>query len=158
VTGRDEHSDLPSFDDPSGWILSQEGRFFRSGRCSPLELTTLLVADALLLGGESPVTAHRYGDWWIVASDADWIAGSALPVQELFSRIVPLPESGPNSMRAEVLVRTFAEDVVTGDPAGNLTVLKGDRSGSRDLLTLHVQKRWVAFRCTSEGASAQPPS
>ena len=64
----------------------------------------------------------RLNDWWLVASDTNWMEHPSFTVQELFGRVVAAPELGPNSMRAEVIL---AASQVTWasipSPAGSLS-------------------------------------
>jgi len=76
-------------------------------------LASQLVMEALFLGAHDVCVQHVNG-WWLVSSSSDWLVeSSGEQLSILFSEIVPLPEAGDNSMRAEVLLTAFAQDVVT---------------------------------------------
>jgi hypothetical protein len=72
-----------------------------------------------------------------------------MPPEELFSHIVAFPEAGPNSMRAEILLTAFAQQVVTVN-ANHQSIIKGDVSQANDIWRLLASrpdwKRTVAFR------------
>lgn len=99
----------------------------------------------------------RFGDWCIVASDVDWLAATinsslgekwGLSISDLFYRHVPFVEGeGPNSMHCEVIINTFAKDVVTFDEKSHV-IVKGELNES--LLKFRDEhsewKRVVAFR------------
>ncbi|MBI3971022.1 MAG: hypothetical protein HY332_07005 [Chloroflexi bacterium] len=119
--------------------------FFRSGRFSPEAAAVELVGEALLCD-VLDVTVERLGDWWIVSSSQDWL--SAADVEKVFRRIVPFPEAGPNSMRAEVLLAAFCRDVVT-QGSGRRLAIAGSPDAALTALFERTcrQGRAVAFRC-----------
>jgi len=125
--------------------------FTRSNPVSGVELVTNIVGEAILLTkGQAQVTVFCVGTWWVVASDVDWIVNeSGHTVEEVFSRILPLPQAGPNSMRAEVLLTAFAQDVITQGSDGQ-RVVKGSSLLGDDLWPIPMShqgwKRVVAFR------------
>ena len=91
----------------------------------------------------------RNGDWWIISSNVDWLATCPdYAPEELFFNIVALPEAGPNSMRAEILLTAFAQQVVTVS-ADHQSIIKGDVSQADDIWRLIASrpnwKRTVAF-------------
>jgi hypothetical protein len=60
-----------------------------------------------------PAKVSKYGPWWIVSSEDDWLVKSGhAHVDVAFSRIVPLPGL-VNSHRSEILLSAFADAVVT---------------------------------------------
>ena len=123
--------------------------FVWSQPVSGAELAANIVGDALLLTS-GHVTAFRNAAWWVIASDIDWIAiQSSSSVEDLFSRIVPLPQAGPNSMRGEVLLVAFARDVVT-QSENSRHVVKGDISMHDQVWEIlnsdPTWKRLIAFR------------
>ncbi len=103
----------------------------------------------LLFSGES-VTILKKDDWWLVASEFDWIENSGgYSIEEIFSRIIPFPEDGQNSVRGEILLKAFAQDVFT-ESTSNSTVIK-DRISQKIRIWLDTQKnsslkRIIAFR------------
>jgi hypothetical protein len=98
--------------------------FLRSGRANGRELAESLVDDALILTG-GPVTVVRRGEWWLVGCEEDWMARqSSGSVDDLFAKIVPFPEAGPNSMHSEILLMAFAKEVLIKEDA-TLRAVKG---------------------------------
>lgn len=134
--------------DPIDFIKNNPDRFLRHNNLG-LELTTNIVGDALLLVNE-PITALNQSKWWIVSCESDWLMNTSdYTVEEIFSRIIPLPEAGQNSMRSEILLTAFANDVVT-ILGKEITVIKGSLDTQNkqlfDLKNNNLTKRIVAFR------------
>src|SRR5437899_792717 len=96
--------DLQVLDDPIGLIRKSPSTFVRSHPVSGAELAANIVGDVLLLTS-GYVTAFRKDAWWVIASDVDWIGEKlGLSVEDVFSRILPFPQAGANSMHGEVLL------------------------------------------------------
>jgi hypothetical protein len=134
--------------DAIDYVKQRPERFFRAGSPAPVELVTHIVGEVLLLGGSETYTM-RNGDWWIISSNVDWLATCPdYAPEELFFNIVALPEAGPNSMRAEILLTAFAQQVVTVS-ADHQSIIKGDVSQADDIWRLIASrpnwKRTVAF-------------
>ena len=135
--------------DAIDYVRQRPERFFRAGSPEPVELITHIVGEVLLLGGSETCTM-RSGDWWIISSNVDWLATCPdYAPEELFFHIVAFPEAGPNSMRAEILLTAFAQQVVTGS-ADHQSIIKGDVSQADNIWELMTSrpnwKRTVAFR------------
>lgn len=142
-------SEVQILDDPIAFIRKRPSMFARSIPVSGAELAANIIAEALLLT-HGQVTASRADAWWVVTSDVDWIAGeSDHAVEDAFSRILPLPQAGPNSMRGEVLLTAFARDVVTQDIYSRC-VIKGSTQADDAVWAMLTSrpdwKRIVAFR------------
>jgi hypothetical protein len=135
--------------DAIDYIRQRPERFFRAGSPEPVELVTQIVSEVLLLGG-SEICTVRSGDWWLISSNMDWLGTHPDYAPEaFFFRIVAFPEAGPNSMRAEILLTAFAQQVVTVS-ADNQSIIKGNVSQADDIWRLIASrpdwKRTVAFR------------
>ena len=76
---------------------------------------------------------HDDDTWWVVVADVDWLASAGRPLSELFSTIVPFPGAGDNSMRSEVLLGAFAEQVLTwcGNDGERESIVGSSDFGSR---------------------------
>lgn len=118
--------------DPLAWVKRNQMLFFPRGRIDVVRLLAYVMGDVVELGRGDCRIVQRDG-WWGVTSDVDWLAHE-LPVSDLFERVVPAPAHGEHSMRAEILVNAFAQDVVALS-GGELTDIKG-RAPERDLLDL----------------------
>lgn len=125
--------------------------YVRSDPVSGAELARNLVGDALILT-HGRVTAFQEKSWWIVACDVDWMSRVAgVTVEDLFSRIIPFPQAGANSMHSEVLLTAFADDVVTWNHRGR-RIVKGDVPAGDPIRISPQWSRVVAFRMPGETA------
>ena len=143
------------YEDAVSYVRKSPERFFRMGSPDPIELATHVLGDALLAGATETCTI-RVGDWWLVGSDVDWLAADKqYTMQRLFARIVALPEAGPNSMRAEILLSAFTEAVITAGGDDCLTI-RGDVPEDAEIWCVMKSrthfKRLVAFRLNSHKA------
>lgn len=134
--------------DAVGYVRQRPEQFFRMGAPEPIELVTHIVSETFVLGGEETCAVRR-GDWWIIRSDVDWLGTHPDYAPEaLFFHIVALPEAGPNSMRAEILLTAFAQKVVTVGINGRL-IIKGEVAPTAEVWRLIEPcsgwKRAVAF-------------
>ncbi|MCX7365569.1 MAG: hypothetical protein NTV97_27615 [Alphaproteobacteria bacterium] len=68
----------------------------------------------LILLGATPARVERRGNWIFISSERDWLASSdSVPTKRPFFHVVPYPEGGQNSHRAEILLSAFAAAVVS---------------------------------------------
>jgi hypothetical protein len=108
--------------DPLGWVKRNQMLFFPGGNVDVIRLLAYVMSDVLELGRGECRIVQRDG-WWFVTSDIDWLVHE-LPLRELFQRVVPAPQHGEHSMRAEVLVNAYADDVLAIS-GGQATEIKG---------------------------------
>jgi hypothetical protein len=101
-------------------------------------VSSLVWLDAL------PAGVSHLGEWWVIRSERDWLSADGPSSLAAFSRILPLPGAGANSMRSEVLLTAFAECVVTAGTDG-VSWIKGGGGALPNTLTPPVGGRWVAF-------------
>ncbi len=92
------------------WVRSRPGQFLSASGPAATSLLTYVVADIVDLSAGDCVIRRAAG-WWMVGSTEDWLAGSGLPIAQLFARVVAAPVHGVHSMRGEVIVAAFARDV-----------------------------------------------
>ena len=82
-----------------------------AGGSSPGRVIASNVAFAAAVLGAEHVDCNEDTDWWIVASECDWMCPRP-PLfnncMELFDRIVPFPEQGPTSHRPEIYVSAYS--------------------------------------------------
>ena len=107
-----------------------------------------------------PVTIFRRGEWWFVGCEKDWMAcQSSGSVDDLFSRVVPFPEAGPNCMHSEVLLTAFAKDVLLRERA-TLRILKGGVAMDDEIRSILQRtpqwKRGVVFRLDPKDGNGSP--
>ncbi len=107
---------IEALDDAIALVRRRPSMFLAAG-VSSANISAAIAHDARLLGAES-VSVERHDDWTIVFADVDWLSLRGLyehdlTPAELFHRIVPFPEDGPNSMRHEILAAAFAREVVS---------------------------------------------
>jgi hypothetical protein len=115
-------NDIFIMNEPLEFIKQRPKMFLRN--ISGVELAMAVVAGACLMT-EKPVTVRHKEPWWLVGSEMDWLGSQpGVSIQDFFSRIIPFPEAGPNSMRGEILLAAFAADIVVhGKP--DTCVVKG---------------------------------
>lgn len=140
--------------DPLPFIRSSPERFLRQTPVTGHELATALVGDAVLLTGAAATLTRVFHDWWVVGCEVDWLASdeAEAPLVSAFKQMLPLPEAGPNSLRAEVLITAFAATAVTVG-GGDRYVVAGDVESSDPIWTfLEDHSKWkriVAFKVDS---------
>lgn len=133
--------------DPLDHIRAHPEMYLPGGQPDPSDFASRLAGDAMTLGASRTLAIHS-GAWWAVAADVDWLASHSLPIHDLFRQTVPFPESGPNSMRSEVLLGAFAQDIVTWS-GGTPEVLKGRMPIEWPLIQVQhdpAYRRVVAFQ------------
>jgi len=151
--GAYSNHDIHVLDDAIAVIRNRPSMYVQSVPVSGAELARNLVGDALMLT-QGRVTALQEKSWWIVACDVDWMSKVAgVAVEDLFSRIIPFPQAGANSMHSEVLLTAFAKDVITWDHRGRRSI-KGDVA-VHDAMSgiIKSDPQWhrvVAFRMSRE--------
>lgn len=125
--------------DPLEWVKRNQKLFFPGGQIDAVRLVAYVMSDVLEIGGGECRIVQRDG-WWFVSSDVDWLVHD-LSLRELFQRVVAAPQHGEHSMRAEVLVTAYAEDVFAVS-RGNENAIKG-LAPRRPLLDSVVQNNWT---------------
>lgn len=131
------------------YICRHRDRFLRAKKTEPIELVERILGDALYSGASECAVLHQ-NDWWIIASTTDWLGGHAIYTPEdMFYRMVAMPEAGQNAMRGEVLLTAFAQHVITATPAACL-VISGEVSMDDEIWTLFSKspewQRMIAFK------------
>src|SRR5256885_1322137 len=134
--------------DPIAQIQANPQMYLRGGQVDGVDLARQLAGDAIYLGAKR-VQIMEVNDWLLVAADLDWIKKSAQTgINDVFSRIIPFPQAGVNSMRSEVLLGAFADDVFTADTSGH-EIVKGQAPKDSDVYRAAKEENWarvVAFR------------
>jgi hypothetical protein len=88
-------------------------------------LVEALVRDLVLLDA-LPVRIERFGSWWKVDSDKDWLKVDGTVSLEPFHKIITLPPPQHLGVRTEVLIAVLADAAVTCGTDG-LTWIVGDQ-------------------------------
>ena len=100
-----------------------------AGGSSPGRVIASNVAFAAAVLGAEHVDINEDTDWWIVASECDWMCPRP-PLfnncMELFDRIVPFPEQGPTSHRPEIYVSAYSNRAYI-QRGGSVTTLIGPK-------------------------------
>lgn len=126
------------------WVRSQPTRFFNRPQPEPVALLAYIMADVVQLGrGECVI--RSVADWYVIGSNASWLTHERYEAAELFRHIVPASEHGQHSMRGEVLVSAFAQDVAVIGPGGVLTV-QGETPPKVVVDATSGMKQAIAFR------------
>lgn len=130
-------------------VRSHPEMYLPQGGLNGSTLASGLVGDILTLSRHWAYALHS-GDWWIVASEDDWIErvlGSS--GRDYFKEIIPFPEAGQNAMHSGILLMAFAKDVMTFDEVSTL-VIRGEAEPSEPESKLREVpqgwKRAIAFR------------
>jgi hypothetical protein len=101
---------LKEINNAAQYVRQNPKIFFRTGVPSSAECAIQLAGDALIEGGRN-VGILRHDGWWIVGADQDWLVHPQMSADELFERLVAFPKAGDNSVRSEILVSVFAQDL-----------------------------------------------
>jgi len=130
--------------DAIGYVRRHPEMFFPGQKPNPLTCIQHLVMEILSLGADDVRLCHHEG-WWMVSSNHDWFVG--LSEQELFTRIIPLPQVGANACRVEIVLGAYAESIVTIDPMGTRHPVQGVEPGE-DVWSMMTSPgaRSLAFR------------
>ena len=106
-----------------------------AGGASPGRVIASNIAFAAAVLGAEHVDINEDTDWWIVASECDWMSPRPplfTDCAELFDRIVPFPEQGPTSHRPEIYVSAYASRAYI-QREGSITTLVGPRVTAPEL-------------------------
>lgn len=139
---------MQAMTDAVAYVRERPDRFCRAGFPEPIELATNLVSEALILGGRE-TCIMRCDAWWVIGSDVDWLSiHPEYAPKDLFFRLVAFPEAGANSIRAEVLLTAFAQQVITVGANVHM-VVKGHVAPTEEVWQIMAShsgwKRMVAF-------------
>lgn len=141
--------EIKIIDDAVSYVKRRSELFLGSNLPNDIGLLRWLLTDILVLGGQE-IGVKRYEDWWLVGSNTDWLRPPpGLSLQDMFSRIIPLPQAGDNSMRSEILLAAFCEEVVVSGSDGDLIIKGGGEKieGLRSFISTACPfERVVAFR------------
>jgi hypothetical protein len=108
--------DITAINDAVNWVRAHPERFFMDGVPSGQELARAVWSDAIFCGSNEVVTHYdRSSAMWVIGSRTSWLEVDGIPPEDLFARIVPLKDAGPNSMRSEVVVNAFSAEVAAFD-------------------------------------------
>jgi hypothetical protein len=140
---------MKAMDNPIDYICRHRDRFLRAKKTEPIELVERILGDALYSGASECAALHK-NEWWIIASATDWLGGhETYAPEDMFHRIVAMPEAGQNAMRGEVLLTAFAQKVITATPAA-CTVISGEVSMDDEVWNLMCKsckwQRMIAFK------------
>lgn len=118
---------LQSLGDPVEYVRANPDRFIAGGVPNLAAIAGDIALDALVLGA-TDVRTVRFGEWWIVCSNIDWLSVPcrcpAAP-RDAFNRVLAFPELADNSCRHEILATAYAESVVSAS-GGDRFVVSGD--------------------------------
>jgi hypothetical protein len=128
------------------WARRNPEMFFGGGVPDAIQLVAWLIADVCQLSSGG-CRVERDTGWWAVGSNADWLQTEG-DVRSLFSRLVPAPEHGRNSMRAELLLGAFCRDISIHNRADN-SVIAGSMAPTSLIHRINADQwceRIIAFR------------
>lgn len=131
--------------DVRSWVRQRPERFFNVTQPHRVHLLSYVMADILELG-QGDCLIRSIGAWSVVGSNVAWLEQDAIPLRELFERVVAAPEHGEHSMRAEVLMGAFAADVTVKSRDAELLVVKGERPAMDALDAAEGMRQAIIFR------------
>jgi hypothetical protein len=107
------------------WVQSRPVQFFGKEKPDGVDLLSYIMADVVELGS-GDCRIRKIDDWYIVGSGRAWLANSKYTISELFTHVVPEPSHGRHSMRGEILLTAYAQDVAVLEEGGGISLIKGD--------------------------------
>ena len=112
-------------------------------------ITAKIIAENIAFGAAVAGAGHielvDEAGWWFVASETNWLAsGAHQSVNELFERIVPFPEQGPTSHRAEVYVTALARSAYFCVDDATTWIHRGGFEATRDLPHVGLVPAWCS--------------
>lgn len=139
--------------DPIEHVRSNPEMYMGRSDPDPAAIADTIAQGSLVLGAsETKVT--RFGRWWIISADVDWLSVpcscTASPI-ETFNRLLAFPELAVNSFRHETLATAFAQCVVSLSHTDRF-VVSGDITEDNAVwneMYLQNMMRSVAFRMAS---------
>ena len=136
-------SEIAVIDNVLPFVREHPSFFFRDGVPTPLECVQALLAEAVSLGA-TDISIRHLAPWWILSSSFDWFAGHAL--DQLFTRLIPLPEAGVNTSRYEVVVAAFAQAASVHGASTGRAVVHGEPPPEPVWAEMTHATRALAFR------------
>ncbi|MBR1235832.1 hypothetical protein JQ597_02490 [Bradyrhizobium sp. AUGA SZCCT0177] len=141
-------NDIQIVGDAVSYIRTHSDRFFNGDATGP-RLASHLV-ECLILLDTGSVRIERYGTWYSISAEKDWLAfGNDGVSFEVFHRFIPMPSGGLLFDRGEVFLTALADAVVTSGSDGTNWV-SGDGAvwklpGELALLLPPKRGRIIAF-------------
>jgi hypothetical protein len=129
--------------DALGFVRQHPEMFFPGTAPNPLDCLRHLLVEVLALGA-SDASVRLIDGWWMLSSSFDWFLGKE--PEQLFTRIVPLPEVGPNASHVEIVLTAFAQSVATFGTATGRFVVRGEPPDEEVWKEMVRSTRAVAFR------------
>ncbi|GAB7046290.1 hypothetical protein [Catenuloplanes indicus] len=99
-----------------------------------------MVALEAMLCGANDVRIRLMEGWICISAEIDWLGDNEV---EVFERLMPFRQGGPNAVTSEFLAVVFSRSVVTG-VNDSVRCVKGDSLGPAAVLE-GVRGRVVAF-------------
>lgn len=118
---------MPLTEEAKIFIRRRGEELFPDGQVSGSVLVSNISFGAAALGS-GHVELVSSNEWWFVASEFDWLNPRPphfKTVDELFSKIVPFPELGPNSVRPEIYAAAYTNRAYV-DRNGEFHPILGD--------------------------------
>lgn len=125
--------------------------YFGTNGPTPSAICSGILEGALVLGSKKVVVENR-GDWWLIASDIDWLnATNKFGTNEdnAFLGLRAFPENGVNSIRSEIFAFVFSSCLISKGPTKTV-LIKGNKKDKDDfsniVSSLTTYKRVVGFK------------
>ena len=107
---------------PLEYVKNNPHIFFGYNENRLVELSLKISMDALSFGIH-PVVIDYIDKFWVIGANSNWLEiNNSLGVEQLFYRLVPNPLAGQNASRGEILLNSFAENVIFSTPTQDFKI------------------------------------
>jgi hypothetical protein len=142
------------FHDIVGLLQKRPEMYLGHPTASSAQLASLIVGDCLVLN-QTDIRVRKLGLWTVVSAKEDWTKlgpGSELARQELFSRLINLPEAGLEETRHEIYLTAYCTDVnfIFQESTAMIDILKGSVLPKELYQSLELEDFHLAFRISRE--------
>lgn len=124
--------------------------YFGTNGPTPAAICSGILDGALVLGSKKSIV-ENHGEWWLIASDIDWLnTDNKFGTNEdnAFLGLRAFPENGINSIRSEIFAFVFSSCLITKGPQKTVVVKgndKNEKEFSNIVSPLTHYKRIVGF-------------
>jgi hypothetical protein len=103
--------DLVIIDDPIE-VIRRNPTLYGGDRPRGARLAAAVARD-LIQSGDIPVNIDLVAGWWLITCQKDWLSVDGRDNASHWSRMIPTPHFGPESIRAEVVLTALSRGLLT---------------------------------------------